>query len=224
MSRLPPLPQIDVRILDQKPTGRAFLEVKRAIFQNRYPDGALSPPYPYDSVERHAVDAVAILLVARESAKLSGARIALRSALRPPILHRRNFVLPLPDSNPSVSVWEVPAGLIEPSEQGVQGILECAARETKEETGIELSPSDFSLLGHAVYLSAGLMAEKIYFAYAEVSAEFGVPLNDGSPVEEGSAMVFLPIEDALRAIDEGVVIDAKTEVGLHRVIARINGR
>ena len=217
MSELGELPQIEVEVVEDRSADArcdvGFLRVRRLSLRNRYADGSRSDTYAYDLVTRTALDAVAIVLVARDEGE---SRVCLRSALRPPLAFRG-------DDRPPVQ-WEVPAGLIEPSEPGPEGVLACAAREALEEVGAELSSSDFELLGGAVTLSPGVMAERLSFAVAEVDpAACVAPTEDGTPVEERAEVRFVPISEALAACGAGVVTDIKTELAIRRLAERERG-
>ncbi len=218
MGDLGSLPEIEIEVVeDRSATARCdvgFLRMRRLSLRNRYADGTRSATYAYDLVERTAMDAVAIVLVERGAEE---PRVCLRSALRPPLGFRE-------DSDRAVQ-WEVPAGLIEPSEPGPAGVLACAAREALEEVGAELSADAFELLGGAVTLSPGVLAERLSFAVADVDpAAFVSPTEDGTPVEERAEVRFVPLSEALDACGSGLVTDIKTELAIRRLVDRERGR
>jgi ADP-ribose pyrophosphatase len=193
--------------------------MRRVTLQNHHADGHRSAPYRYDLVERDAMDAVAIVLEVESD---DGPLVCLRSALRPPLAFRRGYSIPIADDGGCV-LWEVPAGLIEPDEKGVAGVLACAARETLEEVGLVVEPSSFALLGGACALSPGMVGEKVHFAHAVVERHGrGVPTEDGSPVEERAEVRFIPLAEALVATRDGRIGDVKTEVALRR-LAELRG-
>ncbi len=209
-------PETTVELLDDltPPQPEGFLRLRRRRLRNRYADGELSAPYIYDSVERRALDAVVLVLHTADD------RVCLRSSLRPPLAFRQTLVVPR-DSNPSCVLWELPAGLVEPDEKGDDGIRACAVREALEETGLRIAPGAFRELGPAIFLSPGVLAERLYFLTAEVQAEQrGVPTEDGSPVEARGEVRFVTVGAALRACDEGHIGDAKSELGIRRLAAR----
>jgi len=142
---LPLPPRVEVAVLEDRTRGSrpdvGFLRVRRLLLENRYPDGSKSAPYAYDVVERDATDAVAIVLFAGRG---EDARVCLRSSLRPPMTFRHGYALPLTEAPGGGVLWEIPAGLVEADERGEAGLALCAARETLEEVGLELSPSEFS--------------------------------------------------------------------------------
>jgi len=202
----------------ERPDG--FLQLRRLVLRNRYADGSRSREYRYDMVERVALDAVAIVLFVRQGESFD---LCLRSSVRPPIVFRERCSIPLEEAlESSPCLWEVPAGLVEPAEKGVDGLKQCAARETLEEVGLEVAPNAFWLLGHPCFLSPGLMGEQVHFLAAEVDPETrGVPLEDGSPVEERAEIRFVPASEALGAIESGEIRDVKTEVSLRRLVAHL---
>ncbi len=209
------LPDVEIDVVeDRSATARCdvgFLRLRRLTLRNRYADGTRSETYSYDLVDRSALDAVAIVLVERGP---SGIHVCLRSAIRPPLALRGEGAVQ----------WEVPAGLIEPGEEGEEGVLACAAREALEEVGAALAPEAFELLGGPVTLSPGVLAERLHFAIAEVdSSAFGAPTEDGTPVEERARVRFLPLGEALAACASGVVSDIKTELAIRRLADRERG-
>lgn len=217
MSELDELPEIGVEVVEDRSAESrcdvGFLRLRRLSLRNRYRDGTLSDTYVYDLVERTALDAVAIVLVARGGDEPA---VCLRSALRPPVALRE-------DDATGVQ-WEVPAGLIEADEPGPEGVLVCAAREALEEVGAELAPEDFAPLGPAVLLSPGVMAERLSFVVADVDPSACVtPTEDGSPVEERAKVQFVPLTEALAACASGLIADIKTELAVRRLADRERG-
>lgn len=211
-------PRVEVTVVeDRSATARCdqgFLRLRRLVLQNRYDDGSASAEYNYDLVERDALDAVGIVLVAEGP---SGPLVCLRSALRPPLAFRSTYALPLPEPEGPV-LWEVPAGLVEPSERGDEGLKACAARETMEEVGLALEPGAFERLGPAACLSPGVLAEKLHYFVARVDPSARTaPLEDGTPVEERAEVRFVPLEDALAACRDGRIADLKTETAIRRL-------
>lgn len=214
----PPAPHTEIEVVDDHSAERAwdqgFLRVRRLSIRNKYEDGTHSRPYAYDFVEREAMDAVAIILEADGGPY---GRICLRTALRPPLAFRSGYEVPIVGADCPV-VWEVPAGLIEPEERGVEGIKACAARETLEEVGLGLAAEAFTPLGPPVTLSPGVIAEHLHFYLAKADpALAGEPTEDGSPTEERASICWLPLEEALRALEAGAVSDVKTEVAIRRL-------
>lgn len=209
---LDPPPSVAVEVLEDR-SARArcdegFLRLRRLVLRHRWGDGVVSPAYPYDVLDREALDAVALVLVDAE-----GPRLCLRSAIRPPLGLRGDGV--------PASQWEIPAGLLEPGET-VEG---CAARETHEEAGLDVAPADFEPLGPDVGLAPGVLGERLHFRVARVrSGDAVAPPTDGHPVEDRAEVRFVPLEAVAAAIDAGLVTDIKTELALHRLRRRLAER
>lgn len=216
-------PAIEVELLRDISRSRAgFLQVREVELRNRYDDGTTSAPYHYFLVERTRLDAVAVVLYRRRP---DGIDVLLRSQLRPPLHFRPTYDVPLAADGTGAVQWEIPAGLIEPGERGTAGLFARASEEAREEVGVVIPPECFRLLGEPSSLSPGLLAEKLHFVVAEVRDDDPrcAPTGDGHPVEERSHSVFVSLEDALRAIDEGLVHDVKTEVGIRRLASMSEG-
>lgn len=208
-------PRVRIEVVgDRTATSRAdegFLRVRRVDLVNHYEDGSTSRPYAYDCAERAAMDAVAIVLHTADG------RVCLRSSIRPPVAFRAGYALPL-EGTTDPTLFEIPAGLVEKDERGDDGLRACCARETDEEVGLTVSPTSFARLGPAVYLTPGLIAEKIHLLHAQVDPrEAKAPSLDGSPVEENARIEWVPLEEALAACRDGRIEDIKTELGLRRL-------
>lgn len=188
-----------------------FIRVRRVDLVNHYEDGSISRPYAYDCAEREAMDAVAIVLHTADR------RVCLRSSIRPPLAFRAGYALPL-EGTTDPTLFEIPAGLVEKEERGEEGLRSCCARETEEEVGLVVPASSFAQLGPAVYLTPGLIAEKIHLLHAEVDPrDARAPSLDGSPVEENARIEWVPLDEALAACRDGRIEDIKTELGLRRL-------
>lgn len=211
-------PLVTIEIVDDKtastPSDGGFVRVRRLTLRNRHGGAEPSREYPYDCAERAATDAVGIVLFAR-----TPDRVCVRSSIRPPLALRPTYALPIAAESADPTLFEIPAGLVEPDEKGEDGLRACAARETMEEVGLAIAADAFFRLGPAVFLSPGLSAEKLYFLAAEADPDSAVaPTLDGSPVEEGAIICWLALEDALEACRNGALEDAKTEVGIRRLV------
>lgn len=218
----PPVIQVDLVADHASSQERAgFLWVRHVTLQNRYADGRRSQPYAYFMVERTLLDAVAIMLFRRAPA--GHIEVVLRSQLRPPLAFRRSYDVPLLAEGTGAVQWEVPAGLIERGERGEAGLFRRASAEVLEEVGFTLPPERFAMLGPASSLSPGLLAEKLHFVVAELTPDDRqvAAVGDGHAVEEGSVSVFVRLEEALAAVDAGLVHDVKTEVALGRLARRV---
>jgi ADP-ribose pyrophosphatase len=201
-----------------KPEESSYLSLYSLRVVNTYTDGTKSEPYRYEAVLRKWLDAVVLIL----SAKIDGMDcVCLRTSIRPPLLLRPMIDLPQPDDERYFAVLEVPAGLIEDSDKGEEGLLRRAAAETFEETGYQLSPDDFVPLGCGLFVTPGVIPEKMIFLTAKI-ADIGlrmVPKGDGSPSEEGSDIRWVGVDKALEMCNKGEIVDMKTELGIRRLAA-----
>jgi ADP-ribose pyrophosphatase len=135
------LPDITLEPLeDLSPADSAgFLRLVRRRFRAHYPDGTVSDPFVYDEVDRRALDAT---VIAAHYADSAGVRqVYLRSALRPPTCFRDPARSPVELQERFGGLWELPAGLVEPTEQTPEGLVASAARELDEELGFQLPPT-----------------------------------------------------------------------------------
>jgi 8-oxo-dGTP pyrophosphatase MutT (NUDIX family) len=198
---------------------RKFLTLYRLTVVNTYSDGTSSPPYGYDGVLRRSLDAVAVAL----TADIEGQRsVCLRTALRPTLLLRETLALPQRDGAPAFALLELPAGLIEAGDMGEVGLLRRAHIETLEETGYRISQDEFETMGSAPFASPGVIPERIFFVHARVAdiSDRTPPAGDGSPAEAGCDIVWIPLDEAVKMCELGVIADMKTELGLRRIASR----
>lgn len=101
------------------------------------------------------------------------------------------------------TLWEVPAGTVEPNEE----LEACAKRELLEETGY--TAARWRSLGY-LYASPGVMDEKLHLFVAE-----GLTAGDAQPeADEQLEPVVVPLADALRMCLDGTIRDAKTITSL----------
>jgi ADP-ribose pyrophosphatase len=202
------------------PSDQGYLRVRRLALRNRLSDGRVGEVYRYDVVDRAAPDAVVMLLRLPNPGNAEDPLVVVRTALRPPVALRRGRRLPVPDARDGTQLWELPAGIIELGEEGMAGILGCAARETLEETGYAVPVLAFRVLGPPVYLSPGMAAEKIHFVTACVEpGSAGRPTLDGSQVEAHAEVEAWPLSSCLAKVASGELEDAKTEIALRRFAA-----
>lgn len=165
----------------------------------------------YDVVGRNALDAAVVVPYYRHGDQWF---VRLRTVVRPPLALRG----PAPAGTPLPpdTLWEVPAGLIEPGEDAATG----AARELFEELAVH--PESIQPLGPPMCPAPAVLGEMhVYFAAKITPPADGepwpVPAGDGSLYEENAAFVSLSLADALAACRRGDVWDAKTELALRRL-------
>ena len=102
------------------------------------------------------------------------------------------------------SLLELPAGTLEPGESPEP----CARRELAEETGF--SASKWRPLG-GFFTAPGFCSEYIHaFGASDLS-----PDSAEGDEDEDIELVPLSLDDSLRAIDDGTVVDAKSIAALH---------
>lgn len=203
----PPLIRIAVA-RDRTPEARAtggFLDLRRLDLVAHYPDGTSSLPFSYDVGARVALDAVVIAAYFTSGGER---HVYLRSAIRPPCALR-----PIPPWHDG-DLWELPAGLVEPTEDPA----ETAARELGEELGFSVDASALTPLGPWTFPAPGMIGERHLFFAVEVDPRSrGTPTEDGSALERAAAIVTLPISTVLHHCRAGNIPDAKTELGVRRL-------
>jgi ADP-ribose pyrophosphatase len=215
-------PRIELELLeDLTPQAEpGFLRLIRRRYRALYPDGSVSAPFVYDLVDRPALDAV--VLVAHYLDSSGVRRVFLRSCVRPPVGVREPRRSPHPERDPKNSMlWELPAGLVEPSEQSPDGLVHAAQRELAEELGFSVEARGFSELGASVFPVPAMIGERLYFFEVTVDpATRGEPHLDGSALEPFGAVVALSLADALDLCRRGTLMDGKTELALRRLAER----
>jgi ADP-ribose pyrophosphatase len=200
-----------------------FLRLKRLRAQNRRTDGSASPEYKIDVIDRPTLDAVALVIWARTP---RGIEVLTRHQLRPAAFFRRGKPAALPEPE-YLLVEEIVAGVLEPGELGEVALRHRAVEEAREEAGLTIDPAAVGRLGGAFFPLPGIVSEKIHVLEVEVARApgpdvFDAPhVGDGSPLEEGSHLQWRTLADALRACDASEIEDAKTELGLRRLKAKL---
>jgi ADP-ribose pyrophosphatase len=203
-----------------------FLRLRRLRARNRRRDGSTSPEYPIDVIDRPTLDAVAVCLYARTPA---GVEVLTRRGLRPAAYFRRGKVAVLPERE-YLLVEELVAGVLEPGEVGLDALRRRGAAEAREEAGIEVPPGRLEPLGGPFFPLPGIVSEKIHLLAAEVprpAVEGRHPApreGDGSPLEEGAVLEWRELGAAIAACERGEIEDAKTEIALRRLAARLGAR
>jgi ADP-ribose pyrophosphatase len=146
-------------------------------------------------------------VVAREIVEHRGAVVIIALDPRKRVLLVRQY-----RSGARGELLEIPAGTLEENEDPAL----CAPRELKEETGYHAA--QWQALGH-FYSSPGICTEKMYLFLAR-------RLTRGTATPEEDELIraeFVPLSRALKMIERGEIVDAKTIVGLlrvHRLLAR----
>ncbi len=165
----------------------------------------------YDMVGRKALDAAVVVPYFERDGTCF---VRLRTVVRPPLAVRP----PPPPGTamPPDTLWEVPAGLIEPGETAETGAL----RELYEELAVR--PESIVALGPPACPAPAALGEiHVYFAARLApprdDADLPVPEGDGSLYEENAAFVTVPLTQALDACRRGEVWDSKTELALRRL-------
>lgn len=200
-----------------------FLRLRRLRARNRRSDGSASREYPIDVIDRPTLDAVAVCLWARTP---RGVEILTRRGLRPAAYFRRGKEPALPE-RVYLLVEEIVAGVLEPGERGVDALRARGAAEVREEAGIEIAPERLEVLGGAFFPLPGIVSEKIYILAGEVprgveAGQHAAPHEgDGSPLEEGAVLEWRSLQEAIAACESGEIEDAKTEIALRRLAARL---
>lgn len=200
-----------------------FLGVRRLHLSNRRADGSLSPPFICDFIVRpKGVDAVVVAVFHRPSD--GPPRVLLRRGLRPALAEgRAGSSVPIADEQPYLTFTELVAGIIETSDEGRDGVRARAAIEVAEESGYTVEASAVAFLGAGTFPTPGSMPEKFWLTAVEVDdpADRRRPEGDGSPMEEGAASWWMPLDEAIAACVDGRIEDAKTEIALRRLADRL---
>lgn len=219
----------DIEIVEDR-TARSrcdegFLRLKRYRARNRRADGSTSAEYPIDVIDRPSFDAVAVCLYARGPA---GWEVLTRAGLRPAALFRRGRPVCLPERE-YLLLEELVAGVVEPGEVGLEALRRRAADEVWEEAGLRVAPAALEPLGAGFFMLPGIASEKIHLLCAELPRGAGPAerdadaAGDGSPLEEGARLRWRPLGEAIAACEAGEIEDAKTEIALRRLAARLEG-
>jgi len=106
-------------------------------------------------------------------------------------------------------IYEIPAGKLSPGEDA----LHCAARELEEEVGYRAS--SFELLS-SIFTAPGF-ADEVIHVYKATGLTKGRQQLDRDEVLE---IVEMPLEQAIKGIQDGTIRDGKTIVGLQAVYIR----
>jgi nudix-type nucleoside diphosphatase (YffH/AdpP family) len=141
----------------------------------------------------------------------NGATIMLYNKDQRTVILTKQFRLPtFLNGNPGGMMIEACAGLLD--EDNPQ---DCIIRETKEETGYEISEVKKIF---QIYMSPGSVAELLHFFIASYSKEMKTSEGGGVEHEEENIDVLeMNIDDAMKMIDSGEIKDAKTIILLQYI-------
>lgn len=136
--------------------------------------------------------------IRRDAIRHPGAVVILPVLDAEHVVLLRNFRFVLGET-----LWEVPAGTVEPNEP----LEDCARRELLEETGYRAAK--WRSLGY-LYASPGVLDEKLHlFVAEELTAGEAKPEPD-----ENLEPAIVRLDDAIRMCLDGTIRDAKTVTSL----------
>jgi 8-oxo-dGTP pyrophosphatase MutT (NUDIX family) len=207
-------------ILSDEVVGQGgFLAIRRVRLKNVHADGTRSREYLVDFVVRpKGLDAVVVVAWHRGSD--GRVRVLLRDGLRPPLLLGRPAEAQVvPEARDYLFFRELCAGIVEKDDRGEAGLLARAALELEEEAGYKVDVGRITRLGAGCFPSAGAMPEKFFLTAVEILDPQAVApaAGDGSPMEDGSKIEWVDLEEAIAACVRGDLEDCKTELGLRRL-------
>lgn len=132
---------------------------------------------------------------------------AILPVLEPPAGGRPATLVLIRNERPAAGrvLWEIPAGTLDPGEQP----LACAGRELAEETGY--AAATLEPLGW-FYTTPGLTDEMMHVFVGRELTHVGQDLDDGERIEVHT----VPADEALRMIEDGRMVDAKSMIPLMR--------
>ena len=165
-----------------------FFKIQEAILRYLRFDGQMSKPVRRLVFERS--DAVAAIILNRDTQK---------------VLLINQFRYPTYDKGPGW-IYEIVAGILEANEKSEEAIQ----REILEEIGYKVDHLTYIT---TFYVSPGGTSERIILYYAEVRNAYKVSAGGGlASEEEDIQLVELSLPELWRALDTGVLVDAKTIV------------
>nr|WP_321225800.1 NUDIX domain-containing protein [uncultured Psychroserpens sp.] len=135
----------------------------------------------------------------------NGAAILLYNSKKGTVILTKQFRMPVYENNEleGMSI-EVCAGAIDGNESPIETIL----RETEEEVGYKIDNAKQVL---TAYTSPGALTEKMYLFVAQYSEEMKVNNGGGLESEDEEIQVIeLPFLEAIKMIESGEIIDAKS--------------
>ena len=220
--------QLDVALLHLRMSGRAFdgyevvsderigeggfLSIRRVRLRVRRGDGTLSKQGLYDFVERPMGKRRGRRRAVASPRADGAVDVLLRHAPRVPLWFR--------DRALGAAHTEVVAGILEHGEDDWPAIQRRAAAEAHEEAGMRRRARRRRAPGPAQLPHAGHVRRAL-----PLRRRRGAPIpapprrrpTDGSPFEEGAALEWVALDEALRRCDDGGIVDFKTELALRRL-------
>lgn len=147
----------------------------------------------------------------REVADHPGGAVVIPFINHSTVLMIRQFRYPMKEV-----LYEAPAGKLDPQEDPA----DCARRELEEETGY--SAGQLEKLT-AIYTSPGFCNERLHLFLATglTKTSTGPRLEEG---EQGLIIEPVQLEEALRMVERGEIVDAKTICGLFLALRRMGER
>ena len=113
-------------------------------------------------------------------------------------------------------VLEIPAGMV--TEQSGEDSVTALQREILEEIGFSVQNPE--LIG-SFYPSVGASSERVHLYYIPVTGDQRVTAGGGcSEAGEDIRRIELPLDEALRRLDDGEIVDEKTIIGLQWLRSR----
>ena len=168
-----------------------FLTLEETYLRHETPDGGMSPEIMRLNVERG--DGAAVLVVNREKGT---------------VVLTRQFRYANWKRGDGGSSLEIPAGTVGPGERPE----DVARSELRQEIGYDVA--DLRPL-FTFYASPGTSTERVFLYYAEVTGDHKVSDGGGLDTEhEYIEVVEMPVDEALDALDRGLMGDAKTIIAL----------
>jgi nudix hydrolase, YffH family len=140
----------------------------------------------------------------------NGATILLYNRDRKTVILTRQFRFPVFINGHSDDLIEAAAGLLDNMDPESR-----IRAEAEEETGFKVSRVEKIF---EAYMSPGSVTEKLYFYVAEYHPQDKTGAGGGIKAEgEDIAVLEMPLEEALKGIDTGLIVDGKTIMLLYHV-------
>ena len=114
---------------------------------------------------------------------------------------------------------ELPAGVVE--RDSGESEEQTMRREIMEETGYVVASLEPIT---TCYPSPGGSSERIFLYYAQISEDVRQGPGGGVDAGEDTRVVTLPVDEALRRLDAGEIVDAKTIIALQWLAGRRGNR